>query len=84
LPEFEQKYVNEDHMEAFRNAIEANAQNEPSAELISAVTDFMPVQQTTSPTSSKRARQRKSPRRYNGYSYTLLRIPLMVKKKNYT
>ncbi|KAF9365983.1 hypothetical protein BGX34_007034 [Mortierella sp. NVP85] len=78
LPEFEQKYVNEDHMEAFRNAIEANAQNEPSAELISAVTDFMPVQQTTSPSSSKRARQRKSPRRYNGYSYTLLRIPLMV------
>lgn len=86
LPEFEQKYVNEDHMEAFRSAIEDTA-NESSAEFISAVTDFMPVQQVAAatsapPSSSKRSRQRKSPpRRYNGYSYTLLRIPLMVSKQ---
>ncbi|KAF9987580.1 hypothetical protein BGZ65_003012 [Modicella reniformis] len=73
IPEFEKIYVNEEHMKAFRNAIEASAQNEPPAELISAVTDFMPV-----PSTPKRGRQRRSPQRYNGYSYTLLRIPLMV------
>ncbi|KAF8930242.1 hypothetical protein BGZ58_008365 [Dissophora ornata] len=74
ISEFDQSYGNEEHLEAFRRAIEENAQSESSAELISAVTDFIPVQQ--GPT--KRTRHRKSPRRYNGYSYTLLRIPLMV------
>ncbi|KAG0315857.1 hypothetical protein BGZ99_007235 [Dissophora globulifera] len=73
-PEFDQTYVNEEHMEAFRRAIEENAESECSAELISAVTDFIPVQQTP----SKHPQHRKSPQRYNGYSYTLLRIPLMV------
>ncbi|KAG0227362.1 hypothetical protein BGX31_007016 [Mortierella sp. GBA43] len=84
IHEFDQKYVNEEHMEAFRNAIEASAK-ESSAELISAVTDFMPVQPggattgaSASTSTSKRSRQRSSPRRYNGYSYTLLRVPLMV------
>ncbi|ORZ09393.1 acyl transferase/acyl hydrolase/lysophospholipase [Lobosporangium transversale] len=74
ISEFEQTYVNEDHMQQFRQALEDSVRSETSAELISAVTDFMPVQQA----SSKRARSRKTPRIYKGYSYTLLRIPLMV------
>ncbi|KAF9428365.1 hypothetical protein BGZ94_002627 [Podila epigama] len=75
ISEFEQIYVNEDHMLAFRQALEGAAASETSAELISAVTDFIPVQQAPSPLSAKSLR---SPQRYNGYSYTLLRIPLMV------
>ncbi|KAI1320009.1 hypothetical protein EDD11_002340 [Mortierella claussenii] len=74
IPEFEQNYVNEDHMKAFRQALEESVVSETSAELISAVTDFIPVQQKP----SKRARQQRMPKKYNGYSYTLLRIPLMV------
>ncbi|KAF8962808.1 hypothetical protein BGZ46_001101 [Entomortierella lignicola] len=74
ISEFDQVYVNEEHMHAFRQAIEDSIHSETSAELISAVTDFMPVQQTP----SKRTRSRRSPKRYNGYSYTLLRIPLLI------
>ncbi|KAF9106989.1 hypothetical protein BGX29_007812 [Mortierella sp. GBA35] len=73
VPEFEQSFVNEDHMETFRHALEDSVNSESSAELISAVTDFIPVQQT--PTTK---RQQRMPRRYNGYSYTLLRVPLMA------
>ncbi|KAF9169120.1 hypothetical protein BGX21_001079 [Mortierella sp. AD011] len=74
IPEFDQVYVNEDHIHAFRQALEDSVHSDTSAELISAVTDFMPVQQTpTKPIGS-----RKSPKRYNGYSYTLLRIPLLI------
>lgn len=60
-------------MQAFRHALDDSLHSESSAELISAVTDFIPVQQT--PTKRTRKTQR---RRYNGYSYTLLRVPLMV------
>lgn len=73
IPEFDQTFVNEEHMEAFRRALDDSLHSESSAELISAVTDFIPVQQT--PTKRTRKTQR---RRYNGYSYTLLRVPLMV------
>ncbi|KAF9391950.1 hypothetical protein CPB97_004819 [Podila verticillata] len=75
IPELNQVYVNEDHMLAFRQALEDAAASETSAELISAVTDFIPVQQAPTKRSTKHNR---SPKRYNGYSYTLLRIPLMV------
>ncbi|KAF9353810.1 hypothetical protein BGX26_008423 [Mortierella sp. AD094] len=74
IHEFDQTYVNEDHIQAFHQALEDSIHSETSAELISAVTDFMPVQQTP----SKRTRNRKSPKHYNGYSYTLLRIPLLI------
>ncbi|KAF9190151.1 hypothetical protein BGZ50_000364 [Haplosporangium sp. Z 11] len=75
ISEFEQTYVNEEHIMDFRKALEESVlHNESSAELISAVTDFIPVQSTP----PKRTRQRKYRQRYNGYSYTLLRIPLMV------
>ncbi|KAG0360566.1 hypothetical protein BGZ54_009483 [Gamsiella multidivaricata] len=74
IPEFDKSFANEEHIDAFRRAIEENAHSESGAELISAVTDFIPVQQAP----PKRARSRKSPKQYNGYSYTLLRIPLMV------
>lgn len=73
IPEFDQTFVNEEHMQAFRHALDDSVHSESSAELISAVTDFIPVQQT--PTKRTRKSQR---RRYNGYSYTLLRVPLMV------
>ncbi|KAF9103584.1 hypothetical protein BGX27_010504 [Mortierella sp. AM989] len=74
ISEFDQVFVNEDHMQAFRQAIEDSIHSETSAELISAVTDFIPVQQTP----SKHARNRKSPNQYKGYSFTLLRIPLLI------
>ncbi|KAF8935917.1 hypothetical protein BGZ47_009735 [Haplosporangium gracile] len=73
IPEFDQTFVNEEHMQAFRRALDDSVHSESSAELISAVTDFIPVQQT--PTKRTRKSQR---RRYNGYSYTLLRVPLMA------
>ncbi|KAF9537997.1 hypothetical protein EC957_007389 [Mortierella hygrophila] len=73
IPEFDQTFVNEEHMEAFRHALDESVHSESSAELISAVTDFIPIQQT--PTKRTRRTQR---RRYNGYSYTLLRVPLMA------
>ncbi|KAG0199870.1 hypothetical protein BGX28_006920 [Mortierella sp. GBA30] len=74
IPEFQQTYTNEAHLESFRQALEESVHNESSAELISAVTDFIPVQQTP----IKRTRLQKAPTRYKGFSYTLLRIPLMV------
>ncbi|KAG0286740.1 hypothetical protein BGZ96_009207 [Linnemannia gamsii] len=73
ISEFDQTFVNEVHMQAFRHALDDSVHSESSAELISAVTDFIPVQQT--PTKRTRKTQRK---RYNGYSYTLLRVPLMA------
>ncbi|KAG0273945.1 hypothetical protein BGZ95_010258 [Linnemannia exigua] len=76
IPEFEQTFVNEEHMQAFRHALDDSVLSESSAELISAVTDFIPVQQT--PTSNKRKQHKSQRRKYNGYSYTLLRVPLMA------
>ncbi|KAG0312849.1 hypothetical protein BGZ97_010786 [Linnemannia gamsii] len=73
ISEFDQTFVNELHMQAFRQALDDSVHSESSAELISAVTDFIPVQQA--PTKRTRRTQRK---RYNGYSYTLLRVPLMA------
>ncbi|KAF9906337.1 hypothetical protein EC991_000738 [Linnemannia zychae] len=76
IPEFELSFVNEEHMQAFRHALDDSVLSESSAELISAVTDFIPVQQA--PLSNKRKQHRSQRRKYNGYSYTLLRVPLMA------
>ncbi|KAF9438557.1 hypothetical protein BGZ76_006939 [Entomortierella beljakovae] len=73
IPELEQEYINEDHILAFKQALEDSVHSETSAELISAVTDFIPVQQTP-----KRTRSRKSPNKYKGFSFTILRIPLLT------
>ncbi|KAF9125514.1 hypothetical protein BGW39_007337 [Mortierella sp. 14UC] len=76
ISEFEQSFVNEEHMQAFRHALDDSLLAESSAELISAVTDFIPVQQA--PLSNKRKQHRPQRRKYNGYSYTILRVPLMA------
>ncbi|KAF9921859.1 hypothetical protein FBU30_008079 [Linnemannia zychae] len=76
ISEFEQTFVNEDHMRAFRNALDESVLSESSAELISAVTDFIPVQQT--PVKHARQQRKSQRKKYNGYSYTLLRVPLMI------
>ncbi|KAF9583494.1 hypothetical protein BGW38_009339 [Lunasporangiospora selenospora] len=77
IPELEQIYVNEKHMLAFRQALENASQAHSSAEMISAVTDFMPVQ-VASKATTKRGHPLRQTRKYNGYSYTLLRAPLMI------
>ncbi|KAG0234523.1 hypothetical protein BGW41_001122 [Actinomortierella wolfii] len=69
ISEFSLEFHNEEHILAFREAIE-NAGKVDTTEQISAMTDFIPVQQ--------KPRKKKRRRQYRGYSYTLLRIPLMI------
>ncbi|KAF9158965.1 hypothetical protein DFQ26_007049 [Actinomortierella ambigua] len=69
VSEFDLDFHNEEEILAFREAIE-NAGKVDSTEQISAMTDFIPVQQ--------KPRKRRHRSQYRGYSYTLLRAPLMI------
>ncbi|KAF9973540.1 hypothetical protein BGZ73_003203 [Actinomortierella ambigua] len=69
VSEFDLNYHNEDDIQAFREAIE-NAGKIDTTEQISAMTDFIPVQQ--------KPRKKRHRAQYRGYSYTLLRAPLMI------
>jgi hypothetical protein len=67
--EFELEYVNEEHVEAFVKALSEDPEFDQT-EHIAAVTDFMPIRQ--------KIKKRKVPKEFQGYSYHIIRYPLIV------
>ncbi|CAH1763500.1 16247_t:CDS:2 [Entrophospora sp. SA101] len=68
--EFSLDYINNDHIEAFKNALEEDPDKDPN-EHISAMTDFMPIRQKI---------KKKKPKvtNFDGISYHIVRFPLML------
>ncbi|RIA91057.1 acyl transferase/acyl hydrolase/lysophospholipase [Glomus cerebriforme] len=71
IDEFSLEYVNEDHIEAFANAL-AEDPEQDTTEHIAAVTDFMPIRQKV------KKKKPKVPNGFDGISYHIVRFPLML------
>ena len=67
--EFELEYVNEEHTEAFFKALSEDP-GFVQTEHIAAATDFMPIRQ--------KVKKKIIPEGLEGYSYHIIRYPLMV------
>lgn len=67
--EFELEYVNEAHVEAFFKALSEDPESDQT-EHIAAITDFMPIRQ--------RIKRKRTPNEFEGYSYHIVRYPLIV------
>jgi hypothetical protein len=67
--EFEMEYVNEEHVKTFSKALSEDPES-VQTEHIAAVTDFMPIRQ--------RVKKKRIPNEFEGYSYHIIRYPLIV------
>lgn len=71
--ELELEYVNEEHVKAFFKALSEDPESDQT-EHIAAVTDFMPIRQRVK-------RKKRIPSEFEGYSYHIVRYPLIVSYK---